>query len=121
MTYEETTLAISAIAVVISGFAVVISGYSLVRSRKAEKVTRELSEKQLARMVDDEEREGQPKFVLHATDIFGADPDQAGYNVKVKFEITNAGDEYMKGSYVTLVMFKDGHWGGVFRRSTRTH
>lgn len=98
MTLQESITALLSI------LAVIASLVSLVRTRKyndlqleLESISAQLAEKQLSKMLESEEREGQPIFAIRKLDIVGlGDPDSPDYRVYIKFSIDNSGADYYR-------------------------
>ena len=108
--YEILTICVAVLAVM-------ISLVSLVRTRKTtkvqielEKISARLAEKQLDKIIESEEREGQPVFVVRTTNIVGFDPKQVGHKVKITLLVENTGEEYLEPKHITLVSLRDGLW-----------
>lgn len=105
------------LSVSIATVAVLIAFVSLVRTRKTsqmqielERISAKLAEKQLAKLEEKEEREGQPIFVVRATNITGFVSEQAGYRAKVSILVENTGSSYLEPIHITLVSLRDGVW-----------
>jgi len=104
------------VTLLISILAVFVSLVSLYRSRKyneislrIQEINSQLSEKQLAIILENEAVEDQPIFVVKTISIFGnGNYESPDYKVKIKIDISNEGTDYSKANGVTLVTLKDG-------------
>lgn len=104
------------LSAIISLIAVAIAFLSLYRTRKnseihieLEKIHAKLSEKQLERILEDEDREGQPVFAIRVVRISGTgDTGTPNYTVKIKVQVDNTGEGYLEGKHIYLTTIKDG-------------
>lgn len=104
------------IATLVAVLAVVISFVSLVRTRKFNdlqtqltKLSTDLAQRQLTRLISDEPLMGQPRFAVRAVSISGlGDPRSPSYQVKVKLRVENGGEPVLESRAVNLVALKDG-------------
>ena len=106
--YEALTVCTSATALFISLVSLVRSRRTSLKQLELESANARLAEKQLAKIEAQEEREGQPTFVIRSTNIYGADPVRAGFSTKITFSVENTGEEYLDPGYVTLVCMREG-------------
>lgn len=103
------------VTTLISILAVIISFISLYRSRKyneislrLQEIDSQLSEKQLAKILEKETIEDQPTFVVTTSSISGTgNYDSPDYKVKIKINISSVGVNYSKAKHVSLVTLKD--------------
>jgi len=108
--YEFFTVCVSLVAIVISFVSLIRTRETSNKQIELEKISAKLAEKQLTKIEETEEREGQPIFVVRATNIVGADPEQTGYKVKVTIFVENTGQDYLEPKGLDLVSLKDGIW-----------
>jgi hypothetical protein len=104
------------VSTLVALLAIAISVVSLVRTRKNAEVQTELArisaqiaERQLDRLVADEQLEDQPRFAVRVTSISGiGEPSTNSYEVRVTIRIDNSGYPYLESKSVRLVTLQDG-------------
>lgn len=111
MTLYETLSTFAAVA------AIVVSLVSLMRTRKISqiqidlaRINSDLAKKQLDKISESEEREGQPIFVIRTTRIIGIGYDNPDYRINVTIHIENTGCEFIESRFLSLVTLRDGLW-----------
>ncbi|MCB1790336.1 MAG: hypothetical protein KDJ24_08555 [Gammaproteobacteria bacterium] len=104
------------LTLLISIIAVVISYVSLVRTRatsevqiELERISAELAKKQLARIEENEDREGQPIFIVRFTNVIAF---TLGSEVvsEVTIFVHNTGESFLELAHVSLAFSEDGIW-----------
>jgi len=98
--------------------AIIISFVSLYRTRKSEEdrqklqhIETKLAEKELSRIVEAEERENQPTFVVREIGMLGCGNNKySDYEVKIKICIDNTGCSYLEPKIVILVSNQNGRF-----------
>lgn len=108
--YEVITVCASLVAIVISLVSLIRTRETSNKQIELEKISAKLAEKQLTKIEEAEEREGQPIFVVRATNIVGTDPEQTGYKAKITILVKNTGQDYLEPKHLTLVSIRDGLW-----------
>lgn len=107
------------ISTIVATLALVISFVSLFRTRKTAemqmelaRVSAQLAEKQLDRLLADEPLQGQPVFAIRVTSIGGVGhyplPE---YEVRIRIRIDNTGEKYLEPRGVGLVTLD----GGIYK------
>jgi hypothetical protein len=105
--------------------ALVISVISLVRTRKnAEiqtelgRISAQLAQRQLERLVANEPLEHQPRFAIRVASISGiGDPRGPSYQVRIRLQIDNSGHTFLESKGVGLVSLDRG----VYRTHPGAH
>lgn len=108
--YEVITVCASLVAIVISLVSLIRTRETSNKQIELEKISAKLAEKQLTKIEEAEEREGQPIFVVRATNIVGTDPNQTGYKAKITILVENTDQDYLEPKHLTLVSLQDGLW-----------
>ena len=97
--------------------ALIISFVSLVRTRKNSEVqtqlnwiSERLAEKQYDKILESEEREGQPIFVIRTSSISGTSKEGEGTKVRIKIFISNNGSDALEHKHVVLEALSGGLW-----------
>ena len=103
--YEKLSILIALIATAISLISLYRTRKTSEIQNKLNQISTDLAEKQLDKIVESEEREGQPIFAVRTIDIHGIDN-----KVKARIQIDNTGDSYLEPRHVLLVALNKGSW-----------